>query len=189
MNDNPLVRQGLVHCSRAQTQVGESASIPDFRRLRVWRRSSASAAGPGYALAATRAEFDFGAGQAVSGLFQTERQGCKHLFIMKLGHSAAAGTDQKQTGIVMTGLVAGDELVGAGDLVRESLFDEKIQRAIHRGGGRGRGMDLFHAIEQIVGLETAGFAEQKVEHLAPDRREARATCSTACSSTIELCFG
>lgn len=90
---------------------------------------------------------------------------------MKLGHLPAARADQEQTGVVMRLLIAGDELVGAPDLVRKPLVDQKIERTVDGGRGRTR-MLCLHLFEQVIRLNAPGLASQQAQDVAANRGEA-----------------
>lgn len=160
--------------------------MPDARVALIRPTASGRSSAPG-ALRAGRAEFDLRTGQRVAGGLQPLHQPCQCVVVVQFGNGAALGTHQKQRGLIVPLMVAGDELVGACDAVRQSLFDQEIQRAIYRRR-RGGAVLLLDAIEQVVRLDAARFLQQQTQHRAPDRRKAGAARAAALGRIVEREF-
>ena len=136
------------------------------------------------AAGAQGADFDFWAGEGVAGAAEAGAQGGGGGVVVPFGDLAAARADEEQAGVVVVVPVAGDELVGAADLVRKTVVDEEAERAIDGGWG-GAGAVFADAGEQVVSLDAAWGAQQVMEDLPAQGCQLATLLGTVAGGIIE----
>ena len=94
-------------------------------------------------------------------------------FVFELDRALAGVADQERHRMFDARMMAGDKGIDGRKLVDESVFEQEVQRAVHRWRRIGAYFG-FHLLKQVIGLDRLPVRGNQSQNLLTDRGQAQA---------------